>query len=117
MNNFDKANQKYNSGQFEDALCLYQKSIQGNREDCHSLYNAAVCLIKLRNFSEAIEYLKKALTIQKDSKYFFNLGYCYVMLNEKALALQYFNTAWSYDNSDEDCEKSINIILKFLRKV
>lgn len=38
------------------------------------------------------------------------------MLNEDKKALNYFNTAWSLDNSDLECEKAINLILDKIKK-
>jgi hypothetical protein len=34
------------------------------------------------------------------------------MLKNNKKALVYFNTAWSLDNNDKDCEKAINLIIK-----
>lgn len=116
MNYFDKANSLYNSNKFSDAFHMYKKSIEEGENNSSSLYNAAVCLIKLKEYNNAIEYLKKSITLKKDSKYFFNLGYCYAMLNVKSLALQYFNTAWSYDNEDIDSKKAIDLILSSIKK-
>ena len=116
MNYFDMANNLYNDKKFDDAFHMYKRSIEEGRSISSSLYNAAVCLIKLKKFKEAIAYLKDAIALKTDSKYFFNLGYCYAMLNRKNLALQYFNTAWSYDNDDTDSEKAIQIILHSLTK-
>lgn len=116
MNYFEIANNLYNDNKFYDAFHMYKKSIEEGESISSSLYNAAVCLIKLKNFKEATAYLKDALSIRKESKYFFNLGYCYAMMNKKNLALQYFNTAWSYDNNDSDCEKAILLILRSLRR-
>lgn len=116
MNYFDMANNLYNDNKFYDAFHMYKKSIEEGESISSSLYNAAVCLIKLKNFKDAVIYLKDALALKKDSKYFFNLGYCYAMMNRKNLALQYFNTAWSYDNDDTDSEKAISLILRSLRK-
>jgi tetratricopeptide (TPR) repeat protein len=116
MNYFEMANNLYNDKKFYDAFHMYKKSIEEGESISSSLYNAAVCLIKLKKFDDAMVYLKEAIEIKSDSKYFFNLAYCYAMTNKKDLALQYFNTAWSYDNDDTDSEKAINLILQSLRK-
>ncbi len=55
---------------------------------------------------KAIEMITKALELYQDSKYFFNLAYCYSMINNNSKALRYFNLAWALDNADIDCEKS-----------
>ena len=60
--------------------------------------------------------LKQAITIQRDSKYFFNLGYCYAMKEDSNRALINFNIAWALNNEDTDCEKAINLITAKLGK-
>ena len=56
--------------------------------------------------------INKAISIQKESKYFFNLGYCYAMKENSNKALINFNIAWALNNDDLDCEKAINMITK-----
>lgn len=116
MNYFEKANDCYNNKDYKGAFDLYKKSIEIKQNEAASLYNSAVCLIKLKSYKKAIILIKKALNIRSDSRYFFNLGYCYVHLNNNAKALIYFNTAWSINNEDDDCEKAINLIIKQYKK-
>ena len=116
MNYFNEANDYYNKKEYKNALNLYIKSVNLKENEAASLYNAAVCLIKLGAYDKAIELLKKATKLKQDSRYFFNLGYCNVMLKNKKKALIYFNLAWSLDNSDSDCEKAISMITKSYRK-
>ena len=112
MNFFEKANDMYNSQDYKTALSLYQKAMLAKDNEIAALYNCAVCFIKLKDFDSAIPLLKAALHKKIDSRYFFNLGYCYAMLKNNKKALQYFNNAWALDNADSDCEKAINLILK-----
>ncbi len=65
---------------------------------------------------KAIEMITKALELYQDSKYFFNLAYCYSMINNNSKALRYFNLAWALDNADIDCEKAISLILSKISK-
>ncbi|WP_026884483.1 tetratricopeptide repeat protein [Clostridium akagii] len=116
MNYFNEANDYYNKMEYKVALNLYLKSAHLKENETASLYNAAVCLIKLGVYDKAIELLKKAISLKQDSRYFFNLGYCNVMLKDKKKALIYFNVAWSLDNSDSDCEKAISMITKSYKK-
>lgn len=58
-----------------------------------------------------MKYLKLAVKIKNDNKYFFNIAYCHAMLNNTSKALYYFNLSWSINNEDSDCEKAINLIL------
>ncbi len=112
MSYFQKANDLYNTQDYKRAIVLYQKAVESKDNEAASLYNAAVCFIKLKQYQKAIPLLKSALLEKRDSKYFFNLGYCHAMLKDNKKALIYFNTAWSLDNSDKDCEKAINLIMK-----
>lgn len=111
MNYFDKANEFYNQKQYKHAIDMYKKAMELNDNESSSLYNTAVCFIKLRDFENAIQYLLNAIKLKKESSYFFNLGYCYAMLNDKRKALNYFNIAWSLNGDDHECEKAINLIL------
>lgn len=112
MNYFEKANDFYNARLYVKAIEMYKKAAVFKENEGASLYNSAVCYIKLNQYNEAIELLKRAITIKKESKYFFNLGYCYAMLNNYKKALVNFNTAWALDNNDSECEKAINLITK-----
>jgi tetratricopeptide (TPR) repeat protein len=116
MNYFQKANELYNTQDYKKAIELYQKAIEVKENEASAYYNSAVCFIKLSKYENAITLLKKALYLKIDSKYFFNLGYCYAMLRNNKKALIYFNTAWSLDNSDKDCEKAINLIIQSYKK-
>lgn len=112
MNYFDTANNYYIKKDYKSALIFYEKSIRLNENLTSALYNAAVCLIKLKEYQKAIHLLKRAISFKKESKYFFNLAYCNMRLKNKNKALIYFNTAWALDNSDNDCKKAISIIIK-----
>lgn len=116
MNYFEKANDYYNLKDYKRAISLYQRSIEAKENEAASLYNSAVCFIKLKEYNEAISLLKSAIALKSESKYFFNLGYCYAMLKDNKKALIYFNTAWSLDNDDKDCEKAINLIINSYKK-
>jgi len=111
---FNKGIEYYNKKNYKKAIEMYCKSIELKENETASMYNAAVCFIKLKNYINAIPLIKAALERKKDSKYYFNLGYCYAMLKESKLALIYFNRAWALDNDDTECEKAINILLKQL---
>lgn len=116
MENFKKANELYTQKNYLQALNYYQKAIAEKDNEATSLYNAAVCYIKLKNFNHAIPLLNSAISLKQDSKYYFNLAYCYAQLKNIKKALLYFNTSWALDNEDKDCEKAINIILSKLQK-
>ena len=116
MNFFNEGNKYYNLKDYEKAIDFYKMSIDNNENTACSYYNSGVCFIKLKNFDKAIEIIKTALTIQQESKYYFNLAYCYAMKEDTKKALIYFNMAWSLDSSDTDCEKAIKLILSKTKK-
>jgi tetratricopeptide (TPR) repeat protein len=111
MSYFEKANDLYNNKEYEKAIAAYKKAVQFSENTSASLYNIAVCFIKLNNYEKAIPLLKSAIKEKEDSRYFFNLGYCYAMLKDLKKALIYFNTAWALDHEDYECEKAINLIV------
>ena len=116
MNFFNEGNKYYNMKDYEKAIDFYKISIENNDNTACSYYNSGVCLIKLKEFDKAIDMIKKALNLQQESKYYFNLAYCYAMKEEVKKALIYFNMAWSLDSSDSDCEKAIKLILSKNKK-
>lgn len=116
MSYFDEANNFYNNRQYKKAIDTYQKAIEIKENRIASLYNTAVCFIKLNQCENAIPLLKLAIKEKEESRYFFNLGYCYAMLKDSRKALIYFNTAWALDNSDSDCERAINLIISNYKK-
>ena len=112
MRYFSEANKYYNSKEYKKAISYYRKSIADKENEACSYYNAGVCFIKLKDYNNAICMLKVAISYQRESKYYFNLAYCYAMLNENKKALLNFNLAWAINNNDEDCKKAMNLILK-----
>lgn len=116
MNNFNEGNKFYNIKEYSKALIYYKKAIATGENLACSYYNCGVCFIKLKDFDNAIDMIKNALSIQKESKYFFNLAYCHAMKEDTNKALIYFNMAWSLDSNDIDCEKAINLIMSKNKK-
>lgn len=117
MNYFSEGNKFYNDSDYKSAIFAYKKSIEMKDNIPCSYYNIGVCYIKLKEYSLGIDFLKKAIAIQEESKYFFNLAYCYTMKNEVKKALINFNIAWSLDNSDYECERAIDLITSKNKKV
>lgn len=46
-----------------------------------------------------------------ESKYFFNLVYCYVMKECFDKVFCFFNIVWVIDFNDNDCEKVVNFVI------
>ena len=116
MSYFTDGTKYYNNKDYSKAIEYYIKSIDANENEGFAYYNTGVCYIKLKDFKSAINMLKKALTIHEENKYYFNLAYCYAMLEKTNKALIYFNRAWALDASDKDCEKAINLIMSKNKK-
>lgn len=112
MSYFSEANNQYNCKNYDDAIDLYMKAIEDKDNISSSYYNAAVCQIKLKNFGDAIRLIRKALETREESKYYFNLGYCYAMLKDNRNGLINFNIAKRLDPYDKDADKAINEILE-----
>jgi tetratricopeptide (TPR) repeat protein len=115
MDYFSEANDLYKTKEYKKAIELYKKAVETEDNQAASLYNAAVCFIKLKEFEKAVPLLKLAIKENGSSKYYFNLAYCYAMLKDNRKALVNFNTAWALNNNDEDCCKAINIIISKLK--
>lgn len=116
MNYFNEGNKLYSVKEYSRAIDFYKKSIEINENKACAYYNAGVCHIKLKDFDSAINMIRNAISIQRESKYYFNLAYCYAMKEDRNKALIYFNRAWALDCSDKDCEKAINLIMSKNKK-
>jgi tetratricopeptide (TPR) repeat protein len=116
MNSFERGNHLYNSQNYKSAIGSYRKAAKLKENEAYALFNAATCHIKLKQYSEAIPFLKDAIAIKPDSKFYYNLGYCYLHTKDLKKALIHFNTAWALDPKDMESEKAINIILKTILK-
>lgn len=110
MSFFNEGNKLYNTQDYKRAIDCYKKAIEIKDNEACSYYNSGVCFIKLREYDNAITMIKKALQLHKESKYYFNLGYCYAMKEDTNKALINFNIAWALNNEDTDCEKAIKLI-------
>lgn len=114
MDYFSEANDLYKTKEYKRAIELYKKAVETKDNKAASLYNSAVCFIKLKEFGKAVPLLKTAIKENESSKYYFNLAYCFAMLKDNRKALVNFNTAWAINNDDDDCKKAINIIINKL---
>lgn len=115
MKYFNEATNYFMKKEYKKAIEMYKKSIELDQNKESSLYNTAVCFIKLKQYEKAISFIEHALKIKEDSKYYFNLGYCYALTNNNKKALMYFNRSWALNNDDNECKKAINILLSKLR--
>jgi tetratricopeptide (TPR) repeat protein len=112
MRYFQRANDVYNTKNYKEAISLYKEAIYMKDNEPSSLYNCAVCFMHLKEYKKAIPLLISAIDINRESKYYFNLGYCYSMGNDKQKALKSFLRAYALNSDDKDCEKAIELLLK-----
>lgn len=114
MNYWDKATTLYTKGQYKSAIKAYNKYIKKcDKTDLSTVYyNIGICYYKLGYFKESILETKKAiLHNNRDSRYYFNIALCYQKLNNNQKAYIYYNIAWSLNENDLECEKSIDKLL------
>lgn len=111
---FEKGNQLYNNGKYKQAINEYIESIKNYEEVESCYYNMAVSYMKLKEYDDGIECLKNAISYNRKSKYFYNLGCCYY--NKKDLGSAMFNLiiAYGLDDEDEDIRDAIDIISKVI---
>lgn len=114
MNYFNEGNKYYNIKDYRKAIEYYQLAADQKINEACSYYNIGVCFIKLKEYDTSILMLSKALSFQIESKYIFNLAYCYAMKEITSKAIYLFNLAWSLDPSDKECEKAVNLLIRKL---
>lgn len=115
---FNIANNFFKTKGFNKALNYYKKCISEkdplecrHEEDARVIHNMALCYIEKKEYEKAIGYIKKAIKLENVSaKYYYNLGYCYHMLDKRE-SLIYFTRAWVLNPKDKKCKEVIDFIL------
>ena len=106
MDNFERGNKLYICEDYIAAIEEYKRCQDGyNKIAC--LYNIGTCYIKLKQWEDAILYIKKAIQLKEKSEYYFNLGYCYAMMKQNQKSLGYFKRALELNPYDDDTKKAI----------
>jgi len=81
---FDKANTLYNNGDYEGAISVYDKILEGNVHSSALYFNMANCYYKLNKIAPSIYYYEKALMLSpKDKDVLNNLGFAEQMTIDK----------------------------------
>ena len=65
---FNQANTAYNSGNYEDAVGLYQKILDADMESVPVYYNMGNAYYKMREYPKAIYYYEKALKLDPSNE-------------------------------------------------
>lgn len=102
-------------GKFEDALKFHLKSLKlreslnSNKDIAKSYLNIGVVFLDMKNYSMAIQYLNKSLSLlnntdndQLKALCYNNLGLCYDILNLHAKSLENYLIAYGYSQKIND---------------
>lgn len=65
---FDKGNEHYRKGNYQEAIIAYESIIKGKKESCDLYFNLANSYYKLNQIAPAIYYYEKALLISPNDK-------------------------------------------------
>jgi tetratricopeptide (TPR) repeat protein len=65
---FDKGNEHYRKGNYQEAINAYESIIKGKKESCDLYFNLANSYYKLNQIAPAIYYFEKALLISPNDK-------------------------------------------------
>ena len=122
-NSYEYATELYINKQYKQAIIFYKRTVKSildeesnivyknnNTNLNASYYNIVFCYLKLKDYDKALENFKLALNYYRDSKYYFNIGYVYVMKQNMKKAYIYFNLAWSLNHNDNDCKDALKKI-------
>lgn len=116
MSDFEKANQHYNNQEYETAISMYKKCIENDTAKTSSMYNMAICYIKLKQYSIAKEYLMTLLNVVDNYKVMFNIAVCYSKLGYHKKAYIYLKSASAAKCDDVDIINGINKLEKIIFK-
>lgn len=65
---FDKGNEHYRKGNYQEAITAYESILKGKKESCDLYFNLANSYYKLNQIAPAIYYYEKALLISPNDK-------------------------------------------------
>jgi len=103
MNNknhrLQQAYQLHEAGKLEEAKSLYQKLLAENPEQVEALHGLAVLLAQSKHYSQALELLDKATTVNIKLPSLYNSkGNIYLRLGQYDKAISEYKTAIAYDH-------------------
>jgi len=100
LNNSDnlltQAIQAHNEGDLEKAKGLYKETLNRNPQNDTALYLLGILFFQVKETKTAVEYIKKAITINPNAEYYKDLGEIYFEIN-------------NINNSIECFEKSLKL--------
>ena len=111
----DEAIILHKKGQLKKAENLYKSILKSSAANFEAAHLLGIIKIQLKQFEEAIEWINKAVTINKNNHSAFNnLGVCYKELKKYPQALNHFNTATKIKPDYAEAYNNIAIIYKIL---
>lgn len=98
QNNADALNKQgmrhYSKGGYLMALRLFQRAASSDADNPEYANNAGMCLLRMRQPGESLQYFKKAIAQKKGhAMYYYNIGLAYRDLNYTDLAIASFQEA------------------------
>ena len=110
---YKKANDSFLKKNYGEALLLYSKVYENNKNNIYALEGQARCLFRLKLYSKAEEKFKEV--IRKEDSFipgFANLGILYDTIGEYKKAIYYYDVAISKDKKIAEGMKWFNRFLK-----
>lgn len=100
---FQQGNEKFNSGNYKDAIFYYKKSLEKNQYFVPAFLNIAKCYKNLNDIKNSIDYYEKALKIEPNNVTALNsLGFIYLEIGKNKEAENYFRKTLRISPADYD---------------
>lgn len=96
-----KGNAYYNKGEYKEAVNHYNIALLNSKTSNEALENRADAYTALKQFEDAIiDYKKLSIKQPNNPDFFFNIGFCYLQLNDFNQAVTYFTQSLINDYSE-----------------
>lgn len=88
---YDLADIYYTEGNYQGSLDIYQRILNGHRDDRDALHGGALALVALRKYPEAMEKLQSILRVQPgDAEIWLDAGDVYLWMGQRSQARRYW---------------------------
>ena len=101
------------SNKKQESITYFDKSIQSSYTFVEAYREKALALYDLKKYKEALDVLGKAITVKNnyDEAYYYS-GLCFEQMNNKQLAVKYYQNALIYNPNYELAEMALNRLTK-----
>lgn len=79
------------------------------------LYNIGINHLELNDYEKCIHYVKRAISYNRKSSYFYCLGYCYIKKEDYGSALFNFIISLELDESNSNSKNAIELITRAIK--